>query len=116
VAGILGGDLSVFIVHLSMISFESPTFDFVILVSVSTSNHHVVHLMGVERNLEGEVKFFLSLLVERGRDTGDANIDLGDDLQLVPVPQNKHPVGRPGQGDDELVLSLGREARRKELL
>lgn len=76
----------------------------------------MVFLKWIERNLEVENRDrVIVLLVHGGWNTSDTDVDLGLDLQFVPIPEEKHPVWLTCQGNDDLVLVFGREAGAQKL-
>ena len=99
-----------------MLSLKLVLFDFIIFVSIIACNDDIVGLVGVEGNLEVLVQQVSVLLAHLGRNSGDADVDLGDNLALLPLPENEHPVGLASQSDQVLTIGLRLEADAQELL
>ena len=119
VTAVLSCDLSVLVVELGMLLLELIGLDLVELVGVNSCNHDAVILVVGKAHLE--VIVWLSIpafLVDGEGDSCDSNVDLCDNLELVPVPKDQGPVGLTCQGDDvlSLLLLLGAEGAAEEFL
>jgi len=116
-ARVSGGNVSILVVNLSMVSFEFTIFNFVVLIGISTSDNDLVGGVWVKGDLKVTILWFrVTLLVHGGWDTSDSNLTLGHDLQFFPVPEDQHPVWSSSQSDNDLVFSLWREACAQEFL
>jgi hypothetical protein len=76
VAGVLGGQIFIFVVDLGVISFEVSIFILIIFISIWSRNNNIVNLMRVKRDLKVDIELLPILLVHGGWDTCDADIDL----------------------------------------
>jgi len=80
----------------------------IIFESVHTSNNNALSVILVVSNLVIEVNVvglsdFL-VLHDGSWHSSDADVDLGEDLQFVPVPKDQHPVWLSSESNDVFVL------------
>ena len=75
-AGVLGGQLFVFVVDLGVISLEVSIFILIIFISIWSCNNNIIDLVRVERDLKVDIELMPILLVHGGRNACDADVDL----------------------------------------
>lgn len=110
--------VSILVVDLGKVSLELIFFNSIVDIGVWARNDDAVWIVVAVGHLEVylSIHFAVTLLAHTSGDASNSNLDLGDNLELLPIPEDEHPVWGTCQSDDELMFLLGVETSAKEFL